>query len=305
MIDPPIWTRSELQADLIRSREVFREERLTEPLEEYLEAFDRFQGQFEELMERTIDLTELDEPLLEALTDPTLLDTVRYLAGPPISSDDLKILAEAETLSPSKLRADPVLARRLTEVVLVSLDRRRFPWVREEREPTDAERATAVIASSALMATQRAGTARRHQGKNTQEQQVAEALRSSGFVRAAPRPVETISHAPDIGQYSGETVVVGRKADFVVRLWDGRVMPIECKVSNSALNSVKRLNNDAAVKAEVWRTDLGRRNVVPTAVLGGVYNLRNLEDAQNRGLTLFWAHALDAMAAWIESTRPR
>jgi hypothetical protein len=305
MIDPPVWTRAELQADLARSREVFREERLTEPLEEYLEAFDRFQGQFEELMERTIDLSELDEPLLEALTDPKLLDTVRYLAGPPISSDDLKILAEVETLSRSRLRADPALARRLTEVVLVSLDRRRFPWVREEREPTESERAAAVLASSALMATQRAGTTRRHQGKNAQELQVADTLRSSGFAPAPSHPVETISHAPEVGQFSGETLVVGRKADFVVRLWDGRVMPIECKVSNSALNSVKRLNNDAAVKAEVWRADLGRRNVVPTAVLSGVYNLRNLEDAQNRGLTLFWAHALDAMLSWIESTRTR
>ena len=30
-------------------------------------------------------------------------------------------------------------------------------------------------------------------------------------------------------------------------------MPIECKVSNSAVNSVKRLNNDAAVKRVVGK----------------------------------------------------
>src|SRR3546814_5622550 len=65
---------------------------------------------------------------------------------------------------------------------------------------------------------------------------------------------------------------------------DRRVMPIECKVSNSSTNSVKRLNNDAAVKAETWRNDFGQNQVVPTAVLGGVYKLHNLLDAQRRGL---------------------
>ena len=43
-------------------------------------------------------------------------------------------------------------------------------------------------------------------------------------------------------------------------------MPIECKVSNSATNSIKRLNNDAAVKARIWRGEFGERQVVPSAV---------------------------------------
>jgi hypothetical protein len=81
-------------------------------------------------------------------------------------------------------------------------------------------------------------------------------------------------------------------------------MPVECKVSNSALNSVKRLNNDAAAKAEAWIKDFGSKNVVPVALLSGVYNLHNLEEAQQRGLTLFWAHDIPAFLAWIEKTRP-
>lgn len=80
-------------------------------------------------------------------------------------------------------------------------------------------------------------------------------------------------------------------------------MPIECKVSNSSTNSVKRLNNDAAVKAASWKVDFGLRQVVPTAMLSGVYKLHNLVDAQTRGLTIFWAHDLAAMARWIAATR--
>ncbi len=79
-------------------------------------------------------------------------------------------------------------------------------------------------------------------------------------------------------------------------------MAIECKVSNSAVNSVKRLNNDAAAKAEAWLKDFGTVQVVPAAVLSGVYKLHNLIDAQTRGLALFWAHDLGALTRWIALT---
>jgi hypothetical protein len=42
-------------------------------------------------------------------------------------------------------------------------------------------------------------------------------------------------------------------------------MPIACKVSNSEVNSVKRINNDAAIKATTWRQELGNNQVVPVA----------------------------------------
>jgi hypothetical protein len=105
------------------------------------------------------------------------------------------------------------------------------------------------------------------------------------------------------GEFCGESVLGTRKGDIIVRLWDQRVMPIECKVSNSSTNSVKRLNNDAAVKATSWKTDFGLRQVVPSAVLGGVYKLHNLQDAQDRGLTIFWAHDLKPLTDWIAATK--
>ena len=76
-------------------------------------------------------------------------------------------------------------------------------------------------------------------------------------------------------------------------------MAVECKVSSSAVNSIKRLNNDAAVKAGVWRSEFGTAQVIPVAVLDGVFALSNLVDAQSRGLMIFWAHDLAAMTEWI------
>jgi transcriptional regulator GlxA family with amidase domain len=81
-------------------------------------------------------------------------------------------------------------------------------------------------------------------------------------------------------------------------------MPIECKVSNSATNSIKRVNNDVAAKAGEWLRQFGSSQVVPAAVLSGVYHLHHLEAVQNANLTIFWAHNLAALTGWIESTRP-
>ena len=169
----------------------------------------------------------------------------------------------------------------------MGMDRRRFPWVQEEREPTETEKKAAILASAALMATQRVGTDRRSKGKKAQEGMVSGVLTGAGLVEVAKRKVLTLTDAPEPGQFCGESYLGDRKADFLVRLWDHRIMAIECKVSNSATNSVKRLNNDAAAKAEAWIKDFGTRQVVPAAVLSGVYKLHNLEDAQNRGLCAF------------------
>lgn len=268
-----------------------------------MEAFDEYQGVFEELLESTVDLTRLAPAALEVLTDDRLMEAFRYLAGPPISLDDLKTVAEATSYHKKRLEADPDLAKRTVELVLMALDRRRFPWLSEDREPTEAEKAASVVASAALIATRKVGTSRRHEGKKQQEQLLEDALLHARFRKVPTRPIRTLDEAPDAGEFCGESMLGNRKADFVVRLWDRRIMAVECKVSNSATNSVKRLNNDAAVKAEVWRRDFGQRQVVPAAVLSGVYKLHNLVDAQRRGLAIFWAHDLGELVKWIENTR--
>ena len=303
MIDPPSWTSERLEADRRKASAVFSKERLEEPLEDYLEAFDVYQGHVEELLEATIDLSDLDTPALDVLGDPRLLEAFRYLAAPPISSDDYKILADVSSFSRSQLDRSPDAVQRLLGVVRQVLDRRRFAWVVEAREPTEAERSAAVMASAALMAASRTQTGRRTKGKDQQEGAVKAALRQLGFTEVASRSIPNISYAPAPGEFCGESRLGTRKGDIIVRLWDHRVMPIECKVSNSSTNSVKRLNNDAAIKAASWKVDFGLRQVVPTAMLSGVYKLHNLIDAQERGLTIFWAHDLQAMTDWIAATK--
>lgn len=303
MIEPPKWTPDQLDTDRRKAIVIFRDQRLQEPLKDYLKAFDEYQGYVKKLLETTIDLTELEGKALDVLTDPRLLEAFRYIAAPPISQDDLKILAEAPSIAKGRLREKPDAVAKLIGVVRLVLDPRRFVWVIEGREPTESERGAAVMASAALMAASRVQTSRRNLSKRQQEELVASALKDSGLKEVAPRNIPTFAQAPGPWEFCGESILSGRKADIVLRLWDHRIMPIECKVSNSALNSVKRLNNDAAVKAVGWVRDLGLRQVVPVAVLSGVYKLANLLDAQDRGLTLIWSHDLAPLTSWIDRTK--
>jgi XamI-like restriction endonuclease len=302
MIVPPRWSEEELDRERIRAQELFRQERMLEPLENYLEAFEEYQGIVEDLLETTTDLARLDEAAIQVLTEPELLEAFRYLAGPPISADDLKVLAEA-VLSPSRLRGDVAMASRVVRVVRVGLDRRRFPWVSESREATESEREAAVLASAALMASARLSTSRRNEGKDRQEQLVENALLAINMTKAPTRRIATMNQAPRAGEFCRESQLGTRKADFVIGLYDQRIMAIECKVSNSSTNSVKRLNNDAAAKAEAWIDEFGRVNIVSSAVLSGVYKTHNLTNAQSRGLTLFWAHEIVRLTNWILATR--
>lgn len=298
--DPPRWTDEQFDEQLADALEAFRGERLREPVEQYLEVFDGYAASVRSLLSGTGNLSRLTYTSSETLTDPDLLEALRYLAGPPISADDLKTLADA-SLASNKLRDDPAMTARVIDTILASLDTKRFPWVAEGRPPRDHELGAAAMASASLMATQRVQTNRRNQAKTDQEGAVKAYMADIGLTEVESREINTHGEAPPPGSFCGECLFGHRKADIVVQLHDGSLMPIECKVSNSATNSVKRLNNDAAAKAAVWIDHFGRGQTVPSAVLSGVFKKNNLRQAQDAGLTIFWAHNLTPLGDFIRS----
>ncbi|MBL9152742.1 MAG: XamI family restriction endonuclease [Verrucomicrobiales bacterium] len=300
---PPIWTHEELGEDAVIAAGLFRDERLAISDSwdtHYHDARAKFESLFEQL--NNLNPGAITDKSLEGVYGMGLGEALRYLAGPPISDDDLHIVADVVSIVPGVLRKNPEDLRKVFAVIKKVIDPHRFPWIEAARKPTRQEREAALLASSVLLAAQRIATERRMTGKDKQETLVMNYLRQLGFVEVRAETITTIVKGPQPMQFCAECQLGERKADVVVRLHDTRLMAIECKVSNSSTNSVKRLNNDAAVKAEYWIKQFGAAQVVPAAVLAGVFKVLNLEQAQRSGLSLFWSHDLEKLGAFIQST---
>lgn len=304
MITPPSWTPDELLASAQIAAANFRSERLS-PSAAWGGHYDDARSKFEALFAQLGDLNSrhFTDTTLAGAYREQLGEALRYLAGPPISDDDLKVIADVRSLAPNVLSRNHTDVRKVFDVIECVIDEKRFPWVREQRAPTPEEKSAALLASSVLLAAQRMATERRNDGKSEQEGMVRDYLRTLGFAEVPTTHITTIVRGPGPGEFCAECKLGDRKADIVVRLYDTRLMPIECKVSNSSTNSVKRLNNDAAVKATYWIHQFGSQQVVPAAMLSGVFNKLNLVQAQNRGLSIFWAHDLDRLGEFINATR--
>ena len=304
MAQPGTWSPAELAEDAGTATDRFRRTRLNEPLEQYTRFFDAFTPIFTDLIDRLPSLAD-EENIRDVMADPVDDEDVRtgfrYLSAPPISEDDLKILAET-TLAANVLRRDAEEARRIRDVVLHIIDPHRFPWIGEEREPTCEEHRIAVIASAALVAVRKVETSRRS-GSREQEEDVKNRLRKIGLVEVARRDIRMLDDAPAPGEFRGESKLGDTRADIVIRLHDRRIMAVECKTSNSAVNSFKRINHEAVGKARAWLTQFGDRQIVPCAVIDGVFNPVNLETAQGKGLAIVCGHRLSDLAEFIEETR--
>lgn len=306
-VAPPRWTGAQIEADTIAAADEFRKQRFAEPLEAWLREVDKRSAEFTALFDEhdiasPHNLTSDDIP---RIIEAGLLDALRYIPGPPISADDLRTLAEVESLKAKRLRADPLAAQAVLDVIRASVDSRRFPWLAADRNPTADERRIAIFSSALLHAAQRIQSARRNDAKTLQENAVREHFRLHNLAGMKLKKISPGGYAqfPARGVYSLNEVMFGpAKADVLARLWDDRMLPVECKVSNSEVNSYKRLNHDTLAKRESWTRSFGD-SVIPSAILAGVFSPANVETAQAAGLTIFWAHRIDDLGAFVESTR--
>ncbi len=294
---PPLWEDETLEAHRRDAIADFISERSTEGSARYREAFAANVRLVGDLFAATNDPREFGSGRALAL-DPGLVRAARYLGGPPVSADDLNTLAESSIATRKRLDAD--LAHKAALVIEMVIDRERFPWLFEapRRAPTRAERETAVRWTAGLQTAQEVQTKRRGESAARQEQAIERMLAALGFAKVAPRPIN-VTGGLSPGEFCRESNVVRVKCDIPVGLRDGRFLFVECKVSNSATNSVKRLNRETGGKASVWRREFGNR-AIAAAVLAGVFKLRNLKDAQDAGVTIFWERDLGALAEFLK-----
>lgn len=231
------------------------------------------------------------------LQDPDAWQACRYVCAPPISQEDLWTLVGG----PKFKRVPAALADETAEAIRVVIDPVRFPWVEDGRSPSDDERAAAIMSTTVLWTAQQLGTERRGEASSRQEAATAETLRDVGLVLEGSRAQIMFLDDMSRGTFSKERRIGGAKCDVPARLHDGRLLALECKVSNGPKNGWKRVNREVAGKAETWRQQFGSQ-VLTGVVLAGVFDLSSLRSAQAAGVALFWEHDLTSLHSFVQST---
>ena len=297
-LKPRKWTEDELAEAAAIACDDFATSRRTEGISYYMIAFDEAASEIDSLLEETDELRSLAAKATDLFADGRLRE-VRYLSSPAISEDDLKTISGLSSTSRAVL-SDEENAKLAVDVIRDNLDVKRFPWIDENRVPTAEERKIAVVSTAALIAGQATQTKRRNLAKEMQESAIAAYLDDLGYHEVPRRDIRTVLDAPKHGEYCRECKVSGKKADIVIGLADGRFMALECKVSNSEVNSFKRLNHETVEKVQHWNAAFGANGVVGAAVLAGVFKVSNLVDAQEEGVCIFWSFDLTPLGEFLK-----
>lgn len=301
---PPVWNDEELSCHAEAGLRAFIARRLAEPRDRYAFHVQSQRNAVTDLFQalKGIDPHAPDPKTVRAIIhDPRLYESLRYAAGPPISDDDLSVLATetVERITKERL-SDCNLVSRILALICTLSDKFRFPWIEERRTATASELRRAIEATAVLHAAQKLQTERRGFGRQVEEM-LKMRLEEMGYARMnGPKAIEAPAQYPPPKAFFGETPLYSRKADILIRLPDERLVAVEAKDSGSALNSVKRVLNDTAAKAQHWQNHAGKQ-IIPVAVLSGVFASSNLRTAQNQGLYLAWLHDLDSFVGWLES----
>lgn len=325
---PRLWTDDELAEQAQIALEEFVDRRLAEPGGKYVAHIKARRAALVRLFKKLsgVDPANPTPELVRAIiSDEEMFSALRYVAGPPVSEDDLGVLVtrSIDGFSRTALAGDDGLPVAVLKLICQLADPYRFPWIAAGRAPSKAEIRDAIAMTGVLHASQSLQTERRGYGKLV-EQRLQTRLTELGFVKvsggqtkrkkgtaaavaeatspAYPKAgkITQPSHHPTFPHFYGECTVYGRKVDLFIALKTGRMIALEAKDSSSGLNSTKRLLNDTAAKAKHYTAEAGK-NIISVALLSGVFKVADLIAAQKAGLYLVWAHDLDEFIEWVKT----
>jgi hypothetical protein len=308
---PGNWSQLELRADADEATRLFVAERLQALTEEhtiYRRAHTAYAQTVLGLLAASNDLQSITG---HALEDRARLDLARQLAVPPISVDDLDTLTDSVfgkwlgQKTNRGIRPTEAAFEEAARIISERIDLERAPWLAAKRTPTTTERETFVGWAVASPASGRVTTQRRIAASARQETATRTAARAAGYTPVTPPGMlkDPINEMPP-GSYASASRKLNRaNMDVPIRLKKNHAsgqlfLAVECKVSNSSLNSRKRLI-EVASKRKVWDDSRNTYEVRTAAVLSGVFSVERLMEAQRAGIMLFWEHRLADLTAFL------
>jgi hypothetical protein len=306
----PFWSTDELKARRLESRQNFKKTWTPAALQT---AFDSLQAECAKEVEKLLDDSD---DLLKLKDDPGYFDSLtkkkaavaiapaRFMTKPFLSEDNLEVLAEDA---------------KLAEVVITFLNQDRFPWVLASRAPSAAERSAAITATAELMAIQRSSTAARVAAAKRQEgaakttlthpsvgltfistADVAKRGKKLGATYKLAHGIESknLRDLLNPGEFTSEFRVAGAKCDLPLLLPSGLLITLECKVSGSEVNSIKRLIRETVGKRRAWSEEFGK-GVMTGALIAGNFAMTTLTAAQDADMLLCFEHEMEALAEFV------
>lgn len=148
-------------------------------------------------------------------------------------------------------------------------------------------------------------TARRIESSARQEEAIRAAAVAARYESVSPPGTLTdpINQMPPGSFATGTRRLSGTNMDVPIRLREGHptgllFLAVEAKVSNSTINSRKRLL-EVTRKRETWDASGQIYSFRTAAVLAGTFDVPRLLEAQEAGVMIFWEHRLEDLTAFL------
>lgn len=302
------FSQEELKEDIAKATALFVRRVLETVPRAYRPKLAEAREELVAALEVTDDLTDLRPEVIAA--NPSIVRALRYTAGPPISEEDFRTVTGWPFTPAPNARVVVNSAPAVCDAVRRLADPLLFPWLAEGRRPTDDEREAAINGTAKVLAVERFRTERRGGASKEQEALVRQVLAKDGGLVEVDRPTKKrtghIEMIDDLakGTFSAECVLHGMKCDVPVRLPDGLLMPIECKVNSGQKNGWKRVSREVEGKAARWREKFGSASVVIGIMLDGNFDLGTLTRFQEEGYFIFWGHDPHRLVEFVNFHTP-
>lgn len=247
-------------------------------------------------------LMKVDRALLESGAH---MLAFRHMTAPPISQDQFELACSVWKKGSEKPRArkiKPDVAVAVSVSFASRCSHSLAPWVAESRAPRITEIKKLLWSVAPLLANQQVATLQRNRAAGVQEGALVALLLRKGWTRLPASPLDTRGTLPE-RHFMHKTrfataSAAPQEVDVAIGLKQSLVLATECKVSNDATNSIKRVN-DVLKKAKAWKDHWGSF-VKTAALLQGVIAPKDVYRLLDEGVEVFWSHDLPQFEQWID-----
>lgn len=260
-----------------------------------------------EILRTIIDTNGLRDVYGTLINTGRHLLVLRHLFAPPISQDQLKLIAPLYPKGAEKKgsRLTKAAAKQFSDEFLNRRDKFLTSWLTTNSKPTRAQLKRLLDTVTPMISSQIFNTVRRNRLSDEQELAVEKALQAAGWSRVSSTTLESPGDImPDSYMRKARcrsSKTATKEVDIACGINAKLIMAMECKVSNDGTNSVKRVN-DVMDKVKSWN-DTWASFIQTAALLQGVVLYKDVARMLSNDVEVFWSHDLDRLVEWLRNAK--